>query len=277
VTGALLGLVRPKLCVLAAVATLAGYVSWRPTLDADLWLALAGALLLAAGSGALNQYQERETDRLMARTAARPLTTGRLSRGQALWFVALSLGLSLVLLSQTSSSAVVVGAVVLAVYNGVYTPLKRLTPFAILAGGVAGALPPLLGWCAAGGSPADFRVLAVAGVLYLWQVPHFWMLAQRHESDYRAAKLPVFTGRLACGGGAITLWLSCFGLGVLLIPALGLVSSRALALVLVAAGLAVILGSPFRAGRGRHAFHALNASLLLFLAVLIADAIIEHV
>nr|WP_272881437.1 UbiA family prenyltransferase [Fundidesulfovibrio soli] len=266
-------MVRPRLCFLAVVAALAGYVCFKPVADSGLACALAGALLLAAGSGALNQLQERATDRLMARTASRPLASGRLGVPQALVFIVTSLCLSLALLAQTDISAVAVWAVVLLVYNGLYTPLKRRTPFAILAGGIAGAMPPLLGWCAAGGEPSDCRALALSGMLYLWQVPHFWMLVRRHEGEYRAAGLPVFAGRLwGRSGFVVSIWLACYGLSVLLLPALGLVSTRWLGFVLVGVGASVMSVGLLGGFRGPSGFQALNASLLFLLCTLIVDA-----
>lgn len=266
-------LIRPRLCLLSAVAALAGYACYRPAADAGLACVMAGALLLAAGSGAFNQLQERATDRLMARTASRPLASGRLGAPVALAFIVSCLGASLALLARTGLGAVAVWAVVLLVYNGLYTPLKRRTPFAILIGGVAGAMPPLLGWCAAGGDPTDCRVLALAGMLYLWQVPHFWMLVRRHEGEYRTAGLPVFAGRLSCHSGlAASIWLGCYGLSVLLLPALGLVATRWLGFMTVAVGFCVMSVGLFGGFRGHRGFLALNASLLLLLSVLIVDA-----
>nr|WP_279355623.1 UbiA family prenyltransferase [Fundidesulfovibrio agrisoli] len=263
---------------MAAVAALAGYVCFKPAAGFDLACTLVGALLLAAGSGALNQLQERSTDRLMARTASRPLASGRLSAPGAMIFIVSCLGASLALLALTGAGAVAVWAVVLLVYNGLYTPLKRRTPFAILIGGVAGAMPPLLGWCAAGGDPADCRILALAGMLYLWQVPHFWILAQRHEEEYRAAGLPVFTGRFHSRSGfAVSIWLACYGLSVLLLPALGLVATPWLGFVLVAAGAGVMSVGLFGGFRGCRGFHILNASLVFLFIVLAADATIRLV
>ncbi|MFP5238272.1 MAG: UbiA family prenyltransferase, partial [Acidobacteriota bacterium] len=135
------------------------------------------------------------------------------------------------------------------------------------------AMPPLLGWCAAGGDPSDCRILALSGMLYLWQVPHFWMLVQRHEGEYRAAGLPVFAGRLRGRSGFVaSIWLACYGLSVLLLPALGLVGTRWLGFVLVAVGACVMSAGLLGGFRGRFAFQTLNSSLLLLLAVLIADA-----
>jgi protoheme IX farnesyltransferase len=78
-------------------------------------------------------------------------------------------------------------------YNGVYTPLKRVSAFAAIPGGVVGAVPPLIGWSAAGGDPSDPRILAVAFFFFMWQVPHFWLLLLRIGDDYARAGLPTLT------------------------------------------------------------------------------------
>jgi protoheme IX farnesyltransferase len=78
-------------------------------------------------------------------------------------------------------------------YNGVYTPLKRVSAFAAIPGGVVGSVPPMIGWTAAGGDPADPRILAVAFFFFVWQVPHFWLLLLRIGDDYARAGLPTLT------------------------------------------------------------------------------------
>ena len=156
-----------------------------------LLLAGGGVALLAAAGSAGNQLQERDLDGKMRRTCLRPLPQGQLTPRQAM-AVALGLGGGgLALLLMAGPLPALFGGMALACYNGVYTPLKRITPLALLPGALCGALPPLIGWCAAGGNPADFRILLIATLIYLWQLPHFWRLADRHADDYRRAGLPV--------------------------------------------------------------------------------------
>lgn len=83
------------------------------------------------------------------------------------------------------------GALAAAVYNGMYTPLKPRSSLALLAGALAGSLPPALGWAAAGGNPLAPLPVALTGAFLLWQGPHFWLLALRHADDYKAAGLPL--------------------------------------------------------------------------------------
>ena len=117
------------------------------------------------------------------------------------------------------------GAAALAWYLGVYTPLKRRTPFALAVGALCGALPPLIGWCLAGGNPTDYRVMLLSGLLYLWQVPHFWFLQRRHGDDYRRAGIPlVATSAKGADLAAFSrLWIFALIAGAVLLPAFGII------------------------------------------------------
>jgi protoheme IX farnesyltransferase len=118
------------------------------------------------------------------------------------------------------------GIATLAWYLGVYTPLKRRTPLALAVGGLCGALPPIIGWVSAGGGPTDYRVMLLAGFLYLWQVPHFWLLQQGHAEDYRRAGLPLFTPCCRVGfSGIWQIWIVALVAGALLLPVFGIISA----------------------------------------------------
>src|SRR5262249_22139740 len=120
-------------------------------------LVLAGVMLLSCGASALNQVQERRRDALMARTAARPLPSGRLSHAQGLAFALLSVVAgALVLWWGVGRTAGILGLIASAFYNGVYTPwLKVHSPFAAVPGAIPGAIPPVIGWVAGGGALTD--------------------------------------------------------------------------------------------------------------------------
>ncbi len=269
-------LVRPRLCLLATAATACGYLMARPAADTGLFLVLAGAFLLAAGCSTINQAQERRRDAMMSRTAARPMASRRLglAAGTILGLAFLAAALPpLALLDGSGPVAVLLIVVVL--YNGLYTPLKTVTPFAILVGGLAGAMPPWLGWTAAGGDPLDFRVVACGLVMYLWQVPHFWYLVEAHRRDYLAAgfRVPAAFRHDGRPSRRAVAWLAAYFVAMLLAPAFSLVGARAgLGLLAAQAGCGLILWGS-RAGGGRKGLAAINVSLILFLAVLTADAL----
>ncbi len=167
--------------------------------------AVLGTALVAGGASALNQLLERHSDTLMHRTENRPLPAGRLQPVEVLCFgVGLSLG-GLLYLAVTLRTPVPVFVVALTLlsYVLVYTPLKRHTAWNTVVGAVPGALPPVIGWTAMGG-PLGPEVLALFGVLFLWQLPHFYAIAWIYRDDYARAglrMLPTVDPRGARTGG----------------------------------------------------------------------------
>lgn len=189
---------------------------------------LAGVTLLAAGGSALNQVMERDLDLLMERTRHRPLPTGELSPRAATAIGGISIAAGLVVLAGTGGIfPPLLGVGALAWYLGIYTPLKRRTSFSLLAGAVSGAVPPLVGWTVTGGSLVDFRIVIVAGLLYLWQIPHFWLLQCRHAEDYRRAGLPLFAPGVTAGSPVFRVWIGAFAAGTLLLPLFGIIGGGA--------------------------------------------------
>jgi len=271
---ALARLVRPRVCLMVAAATATGYLLARPAPDPGLFLAVAASALLAAGCSVLNQIQERRQDALMRRTKDRPLPTGRLTPAFAVRFCAACLGAAFALLAalalqNRAVAPLAIACLVIVLYNGVYTPLKKITPYCTLIGGAAGAAPPLLGFAAAGLSPASPRILAVALVLYLWQVPHFWLLAKEHAGDYRAAGFAVVP-RFRRGGLPVFAWLACLGAAMCLTQAITPARPQPAVIAVIAAVSVLIVAS--RPGK-RPGFVLVNAALGLFLALLAAQAV----
>lgn len=184
-------LARPRIAVMALVTVAVGFTlaagdSWQLS---ALLHALGGIGLAAVASSALNQYFERETDALMPRTANRPLPAGRLQPLEVLVFGLLSaiLGLTwLALLVNLATAAMTL--VTLLLYLGIYTPLKRHSSLATTVGAVPGALPPVLGWLAAGGQ-FDSGALSLFAILFLWQFPHFLAIAWLCRDEYSGARL----------------------------------------------------------------------------------------
>jgi protoheme IX farnesyltransferase len=144
-------------------------------------------LLVASGTGTLNQYIERNFDAQMRRTARRPAAAGRLKASAVLAFgIALAGAGSVYLAVAVNPLASALAILTLLTYLFVYTPLKRETPLCILVGAFPGAMPPLIGWAAASG-----RFNVETGILYamlfLWQFPHFMAIAWMYREDYDRA------------------------------------------------------------------------------------------
>ncbi len=268
-------LARVRIGLLAAAGAVAGQLLWQGRGGPLPWASALAAFLLAAGCSALNQAQEGRRDALMARTRHRPLPAGRLSRAWVLGLALVWLGLALALLwDQGGLAPVGLGLAVILIYNGIYTPLKGVTPWCLLLGAVAGALPPLLGWLLAGGPPDDFRALLLVAVFYLWQIPHFALLARRHPADYRAAGLPLAWPARGSREGrwSLLVWLTGYAALVALTPALGLVGNPAAKLALAGLALALVLAGAAVLRRERLGYRLLSLSLVYFLACVIVDA-----
>src|SRR5579864_698147 len=154
---------------------------------AGLLNTLLGTLLVASGTGTLNQYIERKFDGQMRRTARRPAAAGRLKPAAVLTFgIALAAAGIIYLAAAVNLLASVLAALTLLTYLFLYTPLKRKTSLCVLVGAFPGAMPPLIGWAGASG-----RLSIEAGILYaivfLWQFPHFMAIAWMYREDYDRA------------------------------------------------------------------------------------------
>ncbi|KAG7672635.1 putative Protoheme IX farnesyltransferase, mitochondrial [Nannochloris sp. 'desiccata'] len=149
------------------------------------WTCL-GTLLASSSANALNQAYEIVNDGQMRRTLNRPLPAGRMSRAHALAFAAITgAGGVWLLLEKTNGTTAALGAANIALYAGVYTPLKQLSVINTWVGAVVGAVPPLMGWAAASGG-LDVGAAILASGLYFWQMPHFMALAWLCRADYAA-------------------------------------------------------------------------------------------
>jgi protoheme IX farnesyltransferase len=204
--------------LLVLVSAAAGFMLRAP-LGADFpWahglVVLAGVMLLSSGASALNQVQERRRDALMARTANRPLPSGRLSYAQGLTFAAVAVAAgAAVLWLGIGRTAGVLGITAAVFYNGVYTPwLKPTSPFAAVPGAIPGSIPPVIGWSAAGGSLTDAGAIILFGILFLWQMPHFWALALRYRADYASGGFPMVSEVVGVEGTARLILLYASGL-----------------------------------------------------------------
>jgi heme o synthase len=155
---------------------------------------VAGIFLLASGASAFNQYQEWPYDEQMERTRKRPIPSRRISTAEALRIAMMFIiGGMLLLLYYAPPVCFVLGFINLIWYNGIYTYLKRKTAFAVVPGALTGAIPIFMGWTAGGGALLAPEVLFLAFFLFIWQMPHFWMLTLKYGHEYRNAGFPVLT------------------------------------------------------------------------------------
>jgi len=153
---------------------------------------LTGSLAASACAQTLNQLVEVEYDRLMRRTKERPLVTGAVSRHQAQAFAACTGLTGIGTLALFDPLTAFIGASTIGLYAGVYTPMKRMTPYNTHVGAVAGALPVLMGYTAAGASLLTPHPWALFALQAVWQFPHFYALAWIHREDYSRGGFKMF-------------------------------------------------------------------------------------
>lgn len=223
-----LELSKIRIALFAALSAATGSILARSAPSAGTFISAAGVFLIACGAGALNQYQERKSDALMLRTRSRPLPSGRISPPESLYAAALFIVSGLLTLS-LAGRLIVSGLAVFAVfwYNLLYTNLKKISAFAAVPGALTGAVPPAIGWTAAGGSLSDIRLASICFFFFMWQVPHFWLLLLSHAEDFRQTKTPslhnIFSQKQLIRVTAV--WMFATAVSSLLLPFYGLAVS----------------------------------------------------
>jgi heme o synthase len=277
-------LMKPRVMSLVVFSALTGMVVAPGSIHPVLAIIALLAITIGAGaSGALNMWYDADIDARMARTAARPIPRGRLTRDEALSFGAVLAVFSILTLGVLVNwTAGILLAVTIAFYVFVYTMwLKRRTPQNIVIGGAAGAFPPMIGWAAATGSVSIESVLLFL-IIFMWTPPHFWALALYRCRDYERVGVPMLP---VVAGPAETrrqIWLYSLVLVVLaLVPSF--IGMAGVAYLIAAVGLgAMFLYLAWRVRKiteGREADTAarhLFGFSILYLFLLFAVMLVEH-
>jgi len=280
---AYLKLGKATISIPVALTGFLGYFLYHPLLDFRAAYTILGIFFLSMGSSAVNQIQERHTDARMKRTAGRPIPAGLISVPKAIAFATGSALLGIALLIFTSAPlAAGIGVFTLLWYNLVYTPLKRITAFAVLPGALIGALPPLIGWTAAGGNPLDLQIITVGFLLFVGQMPHYWLLLLKIGNEFHEAGLPVITSLFESRQirNLSFIWIAATGVIVLMLPATPIIQNRAISLVLIVAAVLFLILMFQLIYRGelinhwKKAFITVNLFYLVIILVLIADRIL---
>ncbi len=160
-----------------------------------LWL-FAGVLLLSGGASALNQVQEWHLDAIMQRTKSRPIPSHRISPAKAFTISWALIIAGAIVLRINGITPMILGLANVLFYNGIYTPMKQYTWFSIFPGALVGAVPPLIGFTSAGGSMLAPVAIFIATFVFIWQVPHFWLLIIKYGKEYEAAGFASISNRL---------------------------------------------------------------------------------
>jgi heme o synthase len=271
-----------KIMIPVSLTGFTGYFMHDPRMTPGIIIVTLGILLMAVSASVLNQLQEIDIDRKMARTAERPLPSGRIRPWQAVvyFFLTLSSG-ALLVWSAGNAAALVVSLITVLWYNGIYTYLKRITPLAVIPGAFTGALPPLIGWIAAGGNPFDITIILVQVLFFSGQIPHFWLLVLKYGPEYEKAGMPSLTTVMSRQKIYIMIFLfvASFFIITLLLGSYGIIRSKLIFGVLILlsfilTGYFYILVSGIRNKPSRHSA-LLNSYFLAVMILLITDRIIN--
>lgn len=275
-------LAKFRLSLLVLVVTAAGYGvgSGAASIDfAGMAHVILGTALVAFAANAFNQILERDFDRLMPRTANRPLPAGRLSVPEAMAFAVLTAlaGTAHLWLFVNGLSASL-AVLTLLIYVTVYTPLKRLTWLNTLFGAVPGALPPVIGYAGAAGT-LDVVSLSLFAILFFWQMPHFFSIAWLYRDDYARGGYRMLSVVDASGQalGRQTVWHAMLLIPVSLWPWQLGVAGPAYAAAAVALGLSFFAVSVrFACGQSRATARALLLASIAYLPLVMAALLADH-
>lgn len=264
-----------------SLTALTGYLLKAKEFNTKLILPVLGVFILSAGSAALNHFQERHLDALMKRTKSRPIPSGIISINTALLFSLVLLIIGSVLLYMSNFYAFLLGLLAVIWYNLIYTNLKRKTAFAAVPGAFIGAIPPVIGWVAAGGNPLDYRIMVVAFFFFIGQIPHFWLILLKYGKEYELAGFPSLTelfNKTQIKRLTFT-WIVAVAVSSLLFPFSGIISYSWLTGILILFSVLLVLSfginvfsnkQEFRFGQ---AFFHLNLYFLLIMIILIINVL----
>ena len=274
---------KMRISVSVTLTGFLGYYRASGEFDEILAYTLFGILFMSMGSGTFNHVQERKTDSLMKRTAGRPLPAGRISlKGAFISGVLLSAAGFVLLMLTGSSLAAGIGIFTLLWYNLVYTPLKKITPFAVFPGALIGALPPLIGWTAAGGELMEKEIILISFFLFIGQIPHYWLLMMKLGDEFKGAGLAVITEIFSKTqlSNISFVWIFATAVSVMIFPVAGIMHSNLIAFIMVAMVVPFIIRMYLLSSNEklflnwRKAFTTVNLFYLLILVLLIADKLL---
>jgi heme o synthase len=279
-----LAFIRFKVSAAVTFSAFAAAIICRGSFFLPDLLPIAGIFLLAAGASALNQYQERGYDSRMLRTKNRPFPMEEITTKGSLWisFLLISAGVALIATGEHWLT-LLLGIFNIFWYNGLYTWLKRKTAFAVVPGALTGAVPVLMGWTAAGCYLFHPTPLFLAFFIFLWQVPHFWLLALMHEKDYKAAGFPSLPDLFSVSQmkKIIFAWLIAATLSSLMMIFFGITNQLFTGITIVMMNLILLILAAFylfifRISRYRLLFLMVNIFMLLVFCLVVADNIYSN-
>ena len=278
-----LTLIRFSVSLAVTFSSIAAAIVYAGTVTTSMLLPFLGIFMLAAGASALNQYQEWPYDELMERTKNRPIPLRLINTSEALRYAALHIiGGALLLLYYSNGTCFALGLLNILWYNGLYTYLKRKTAFAVVPGALTGAIPVLMGWTAAGGDIADPEALFLAFFIFMWQMPHFWLLMLKYGDDYRKGGFPVLNDLLSIRQmkTIVMVWLLASSLSSLLLAHFGILHMQLIGLGILLLNISLLSLMFYQlflahAISYRMVFISANLFMVLVLIALVTDILLR--
>ncbi len=273
-------LCKVRIAFFSAFSAATGFMLSARQPEPKMIVVMMGIFFLASGASALNQYQEKDIDILMPRTMNRPIPSGRLRPGDALYFSVISISCGLLALFLVGDPLLpLLGLCAVIWYNGVYTFLKRRTAFAVIPGALVGALPVAVGWVAGAGGLYDPKLWMVCFFFFMWQVPHSWLFILNYGAEYEKAGLPSLTVLFSTVQllRINFIWISAVGVSCLLVTMSGAIGNSivnfsllVLSAWLVGNGVKLLETEGRQAGYS-FAFKRINTYMFFVMSLLVAD------
>lgn len=279
---ALFQLTKPVISVSVAVSAITGYLLCKGSFDVGWHLVVAGVFCLSAGASVINHIQEARADLMMERTSKRPIPSGVIKPVYAAIFAILLILAGMVMLFQPANYLpLMLGLFNILWYNAVYTPLKRVTAFAAIPGAVVGAIPPMIGWTAAGCSIIHPHIIILAFLFFIGQIPHFWLIMLRHAADYEKAGFPtlrkIFTERQITN--LTLIWIYATAMAAVLLVISGIIQSMVFSIITLCLSALFLISfynwvKPSKPLNVKRSFIALNIFYLCIMLMLVLDKLL---
>ena len=279
-----LELSKLKIMIPVSLTGFTGYFIFDPHITLNIFIVSIGILLMAISASVLNQIQEAGLDIKMNRTHKRPIPAKNISKsGAILFFLANLIAGTAFIYSAGGFRAAIIGLITLVWYNGIYTFSKRFSAFAVVPGAITGALPPLIGWVAAGGGIWDKPIIFLEFLFFIGQIPHFWLLILKYGEEYKNAGIPSLTDILSKAQiNRLTFtWVVSSVIAALFLCFFEIIKTRLIVGILLVASFYLIwnfsdlLKNQVNADNSRKYSILLDSYFLLVLILLISDRIIS--
>jgi heme o synthase len=275
-------LTKPLVSLAISFTTFVGFVMASREVCSNLYYATLGVLLMGMGASALNQVIERKTDALMERTKNRPVASGRVSVPAAVLIGTLLLLVGFVMLFAINAWGALLGLFNALWYLFIYTPLKRISVWALLAGTITGAIPLVIGFIATNTEQALGKALFLSLFLVLWQVAHFLLLVNRYGKEYEKAGLASLSRNWNSSTivRVTLIWIVASGISISLIPFFGVTNTMLMgnllftlsAVTVLFALLLLMVNSEMY--NDRWALLLVNLTQVILMVIIVIDALL---